>query len=64
MGIAHEGFSTAVLSVLMGRHVRGGLEDNLYLDHGVFAANGQLIERATRIVEDVGCAVATLDKTD
>jgi len=50
--------------VLMGRHVRGGLEDNLYLDHGVFAANGQLIERATRIVEDVGCAVATLDKTD
>ena len=40
-------------------NVRVGLEDNLYLDRGVFATNGQLVERARRIIEDIGEAVAT-----
>ncbi|HZP10820.1 MAG TPA: 3-keto-5-aminohexanoate cleavage protein, partial [Nevskiaceae bacterium] len=38
---------------------RVGLEDNLYLDRGVFASNGQLVERARRIIEDLGAEVAT-----
>ena len=63
MGIAREEFPTAAQSVLLGGHVRVGLEDNLYLDRGVFATNGQLVERAGRIIEDVGCAVATPDET-
>jgi uncharacterized protein (DUF849 family) len=59
MGIAKQEFPMAALSVLLGGHVRVGLEDNLYLDRGVFATNGQLVERARHIVEDLGEAVAT-----
>ncbi|WP_031468099.1 3-keto-5-aminohexanoate cleavage protein [Sciscionella sediminilitoris] len=46
-------------SVLLGGHVRVGLEDNLYLSKGVKASNGQLVERAVEIVEDLGATVAT-----
>ena len=63
MGIARDEFPIAAQSVLLGGHVRVGLEDNLYLDRGVFATNGELVERACRIIEDVGCAVATPDET-
>ncbi len=59
MGVGREEFPIAALSVLLGGNVRVGLEDNLYLDKGVFATNGQLVERARRIVEDLGEAVAT-----
>jgi uncharacterized protein (DUF849 family) len=61
MGIARDEFPIAAQSILLGGNVRVGLEDNLYLDRGVFATNGRLVERAARIVEDVGCAVATPD---
>jgi uncharacterized protein (DUF849 family) len=44
-------------SVLLGGHVRVGLEDNLYLDKGVLATNGQLVERARAIVELMGARV-------
>jgi len=43
---------------LLGGHVRVGLEDNLYLSRGVFATNGQLVERATQIITSVGLNVA------
>lgn len=49
-------------SVTLGGHARVGLEDNLYLERGVFATNGQLVERAVRIIRDVGCEVATPDE--
>ena len=47
----------AAQSVLLGGHVRVGLEDNLYLQRGVFATNAQLVERARNIVELMGCRV-------
>jgi uncharacterized protein (DUF849 family) len=59
MGIARDEFPVAAQSVLLGGHVRVGLEDNLYLDRGVFATNGQLVERVVRIIEDLGCEPAT-----
>jgi uncharacterized protein (DUF849 family) len=34
--------------------VRVGLEDNLYLERGVFASNAQLVERAIRVIESLG----------
>jgi uncharacterized protein (DUF849 family) len=49
-------------SVLLGGHVRVGLEDNLYLGKGVKATNGQLVERAVGIVEDLGATIATPDR--
>ena len=59
MGIGRQQFPMAAQSVLLGGNVRVGLEDNLYLDKGVFASNGQLVERAVRIVQDLGEDIAT-----
>ena len=47
----------AAQSVLLGGHVRVGLEDNLYLRRGVYATNAQLVEQARRIVELMGARV-------
>jgi uncharacterized protein (DUF849 family) len=49
-------------SVLLGGHVRVGLEDNLYLARGVKATNGQLVERAVGIVSDLGATVVGPDR--
>jgi uncharacterized protein (DUF849 family) len=48
-------------SVLLGGHVRVGLEDNLYLSRGVKATNAQLVERARTIIQAMGADVATPD---
>jgi uncharacterized protein (DUF849 family) len=50
-------------AVLLGGNVRVGLEDNLYLDKGVPATNGQLVERARTIVELLGVRVLTAAET-
>jgi uncharacterized protein (DUF849 family) len=34
--------------------VRVGLEDNLYLDRGVYASNGSLVDRAAKIIALMG----------
>ena len=44
-------------SALLGGNVRVGLEDNLFLDRGVLATNAQLVERARKILELMGCSV-------
>jgi uncharacterized protein (DUF849 family) len=49
-------------SVLLGGHVRVGLEDNLYLRKGVKATNAQLVEQARTIIEAMGAKVATPDE--
>jgi uncharacterized protein (DUF849 family) len=41
-------------SVLLGGHVRVGLEDNLYLERGRFASNAQLVEKAQGLIHDLG----------
>jgi len=48
-----------VLSMLLGGHVRVGLEDNLYYERGVLATNVQLVERIVRIIRDLGLEPAT-----
>jgi uncharacterized protein (DUF849 family) len=45
--------------VLLGGHVRVGLEDNLWLEKGVYASNGSLVERAVKIIELLGAKVAS-----
>ncbi|WP_181009149.1 3-keto-5-aminohexanoate cleavage protein [Streptomyces sp. SM11] len=52
----------AAQSILLGGHVRVGLEDNLYLGKGVKATNGQLVERSVQITESLGSRVATPDE--
>ena len=46
-------------AVLAGGNVRVGLEDNLYLERGVLASNAQLVERAARIISDMGANIMT-----
>ncbi|MFF7796371.1 BKACE family enzyme [Streptomyces olivaceus] len=49
-------------SILLGGHVRVGLEDNLYLGKGNKATNAQLVERAVAITESIGARVAPPDE--
>jgi len=58
-GVARMQMPMVAQAVLLGGNVRVGLEDNLYLSRGVFATNGQLVERARTIIECLGCDVAT-----
>ena len=55
--ISRDQMPFAAQSVLLGGHVRVGLEDNLYLSRGVYATNAQLVERARQIVELMGARV-------
>jgi uncharacterized protein (DUF849 family) len=58
-GIGPEEMPILAHTVLLGGHCRVGLEDNLYLSRGVFATNGQLVERARTIIECLGFEIAT-----
>jgi len=53
-GISRMQMPMAAAAVAMGGNVRVGLEDNLYLDRGVLASNGQLVDRVIEIIERMG----------
>jgi len=53
-GISSMEMPMVAQAVLLGGHVRVGLEDNLYLERGVFATNAQLVEKAIKIIELMG----------
>jgi 3-keto-5-aminohexanoate cleavage enzyme len=46
-------------SLLLGGHVRVGLEDNLYYSRGRLANNVELVERIVRIIREMGLEPAT-----
>ena len=50
-------------SVLLGGNVRVGLEDNLYIEKGVVASNAQLVEKAIRIINDLGATTLSPKET-
>ena len=50
-------------TVIMGGNPRVGLEDNLYLEKGKLATNAQLVEKAIRIVTDLGASIMTPAET-
>jgi uncharacterized protein (DUF849 family) len=59
-GISLYQFPIAAQTVLLGGHVRVGLEDNLYLEKGKLTpSNAALVEKAAKIVEILGDRVAT-----
>ncbi len=61
-GISRTEMPMVAQAVLLGGHVRVGLEDNLYLDKGVLASNAQLVERAVEIIERLGARVVGPDE--
>jgi uncharacterized protein (DUF849 family) len=62
-GISFHEMPMVAQAVLLGGNVRVGLEDNLYLEKGVLATNGQLVEKAARIVRDLGARILTPAET-
>ena len=59
-GVGARQFPVIAMAVASGGHVRVGLEDNLYMSKGVLAeGNAPLVERASRIVHDIGAWVAS-----
>lgn len=62
-GIGRYAFDMAAASVLMGGNVRIGFEDNLYIEKGVLAkSNGELVDKAAKIIKTLGREVATPDE--
>jgi 3-dehydrocarnitine:acetyl-CoA trimethylamine transferase len=59
-GISLHQFPIAAQTVLLGGHVRVGLEDNLYLEKGKLTpSNAALVEKAAKIIDILGDHVAT-----
>jgi uncharacterized protein (DUF849 family) len=58
-GIGRMQFPMVAQSVVLGGHVRVGLEDNIYLEAGKLApSNAALVEKAVKIIELLGASVA------
>jgi uncharacterized protein (DUF849 family) len=59
-GVAQYQFPIVAEAIDLGGHVRVGLEDNLYIDKGVLAAdNAELVGKAVKIIRSKGCRPAT-----
>ena len=59
-GIGRNQFPMAMQSVLLGGHVRVGMEDNVFIAKGKFAkSNAELVSKARRLIEDLGPSIAT-----
>jgi len=61
-GISRMQMPMVAQAVLLGGNVRVGLEDNIFLDRGVLATNGMLVERAVEIIERMGARVLGPDE--
>ncbi|MBI3899310.1 MAG: 3-keto-5-aminohexanoate cleavage protein [Gammaproteobacteria bacterium] len=58
-GIGRMQMPMVAQAILLGGNVRVGLEDNLFLDKGVYASNGSLTERACEIITRLGAKPLT-----
>ena len=58
-GIGSQQFPMVAQAVLLGGHIRVGLEDNLYIERGIFAkTNAVLVEKAVQILHALDCEPA------
>lgn len=55
-------FNMAAMAIMLGGHVRVGLEDNLYVRRGVLATNVQLVEKVVRLASELEREIATPDE--
>ena len=58
-GIGRMQMPMAAQAILLGGNVRVGLEDNLWLDKGVPASNGALVERVVQLITCMGARPMT-----
>ncbi len=62
-GASRMAFPMLAQALLLGGHCRIGMEDTVYLAKGVKTpGNGALIEKAVRIIDELGGRVATVDE--
>ncbi|MDQ0418364.1 3-keto-5-aminohexanoate cleavage enzyme [Croceifilum oryzae] len=61
-GIGRAQLPMSTMAILLGGHVRVGLEDNIYYRKGELATNRQLVERVVRISREIGREIATPDE--
>lgn len=61
-GIGRHQLPMATLGIVLGGHVRVGLEDNIYYRKGKLATNAELVARVARIAEELGREIATPDE--
>jgi 3-keto-5-aminohexanoate cleavage enzyme len=60
IGIGRDFLPMAAMALIMGGHIRVGMEDNIYLSRGVLAkTNAELVERIVRLVREYGKDIAT-----
>jgi len=63
IGISQDQWRLLAGAAAVGGNVRVGLEDNFYVSPGVMArSNGELVEKAVRMVRDMGREVATVEQ--
>jgi 3-keto-5-aminohexanoate cleavage enzyme len=61
-GIGKAEIPMAAAAIVIGGHVRVGLEDNLYLQDGSPASNPKLVEKVVAIAKEVGREIASPDE--
>ena len=61
-GMSRMQLPMTTMAILMGGHVRVGLEDNLFLKKGVLARNEELVARARHLAEDLQREIAAPDE--
>jgi uncharacterized protein (DUF849 family) len=63
IGISTDQWRMVATAVALGGNVRVGLEDNFYVSPDVMAtSNGDLVEKAARMVRDQGREVASVEE--
>ncbi|OGS24232.1 MAG: hypothetical protein A2297_08920 [Elusimicrobia bacterium RIFOXYB2_FULL_48_7] len=58
-GIGVSQVQMITMGILLGGHVRTGIEDTLYFRKGILATNAMLVERVVRIAKEIGREIAT-----
>lgn len=59
-GISRNEMPMLAQTVILGGHVRVGMEDNIYIEKNVLAkTNAELVTKAVRIIKDLGSEVAS-----
>lgn len=61
-GIGHSQVPIITMAILLGGHVRTGVEDVLRMPDGSHATNELLVKRVVRIAKEMGREIATVDE--
>jgi 3-keto-5-aminohexanoate cleavage enzyme len=63
IGVSHDQWRMVATAIALGGNIRVGLEDNFYVSEGKMAgSNGELVEKAARMIRDQGRKVADVEE--